>query len=403
MLTLPRQARWAVPAGAVAVVAVVAGASLIGVAQAAPALPPRTPAELLADVAGTTTPPPPMTGTVVETASLGIPQLPGSGNPASITSLLSGSHTIKVWYAGPKKFRLAVPVTMGETDMIRNGRTAWLWQSGANSVTTFDLPAHSHTPKTAPGAGASPLTPQQAAKQALAAVGPTTKVSVESNVVVAGQSAYQLVLAPKQAGSLIGQVTIALDGRHPQVPLRVQVFAPGASTPAYQVGYTSISFVTPSAANFTFTPPRTAHVHTVTPSARPGSSSGTKAPGGWTGYAPSKAGTAALGPGGTAVIGKGWRSVAVLPASSLSGLAGAGNAASAAGQAARSVSGTGAGVSGSEVLAALLKAATPVHGSWGSGKLLRTSLVSLLITHSGHVLVGAVTPSVLYAAAAHVK
>ena len=63
---------------------------------------------------------------------------------------------------------------------------------------------------------------------------------------------------------------------------------------------------------------------------------------------------------------------------------------------------SGSGESGA-VTAALMKSATPVHGAWGSGRLLRTSLVSVLITNSGHVLVGAVTPAVLYAAAAQVK
>ena len=65
----------------------------------------------------------------------------------------------------------------------------------------------------------------------------------------------------------------------------------------------------------------------------------------------------------------------------------------------------GSGGSGEDaaVAGALLKSATPVHGAWGSGRLLHTSLVSVLMTNSGHVLVGAVTPAVLYAAAAQVK
>jgi len=49
---------------------------------------------------------------------------------------------------------------------------------------------------------------------------------------------------------------------------------------------------------------------------------------------------------------------------------------------------------------ALLKSATRVSGAWGSGRLLRTSLVSALITDNGRMFVGAVQPSVLYAAAA---
>ena len=102
------------------------------------------------------------------------------------------------------------------------------------------------------------------------------------------------------------------------------------------------------------------------------------------------------------VIGKDWLSVAVLPASDLAGVMGAGGAsASAAGVGSQSVS-SGSGDSGA-VAAALLHSATPVHGAWGSGRLLHTSLVSVLMTNSGHVLVGAVTPAVLYAAAAQVK
>jgi hypothetical protein len=49
------------------------------------------------------------------------------------------------------------------------------------------------------------------------------------------------------------------------------------------------------------------------------------------------------------------------------------------------------------VLRALLLASTPEHGTWGSGRLLQTKVVSVLITSKGQILVGAVTPAVLYA------
>ena len=51
-------------------------------------------------------------------------------------------------------------------------------------------------------------------------------------------------------------------------------------------------------------------------------------------------------------------------------------------------------------LGLLLRAARPVHGSWGSGRLLTTSLLSVLVTSDGTVLAGAVTPDTLYADAA---
>ena len=234
----------------------------------------------------------------------------------------------------------------------------------------------------------APLTPQQAASQALKAVGPSTRVTVDRTVTVAGQPAYQLVLTPKSSGSLIGRVSLAIDATR-NVPLRVQVFARGAASPAIQVGYTSISFVKPAAANFNFTTPAGAKVKVVSPPADSSrhTAKGTKSS------------------GEPQVIGKDWLSVAVLPASDLAGVMGAGgassSASSAAGVGSQSVS-SGSGESGA-VAAALMKSATPVHGAWGSGRLLRTSLVSVLITNNGHVLVGAVTPAVLYAAAAQVK
>lgn len=384
---LSQRARWAVPGIAVAVVGGAIAASAITVAQASPGLPSRTPAQLLAAAGAQTTPPPPLTGTVVETASLGIPQLPGGDSPNNITSLLSGSHTVKVWYADPRHVRLAVPVQGAETDFIRNGNTGWMWQSSQDSVTKFLLPAGDHArAKVGAAWHGKPLTPQEAAQRVLAVVGPSTKVTTQSNVMVAGQAAYQLVIAPKDARSLVGKITIALDGAHPGVPLRVQVFARGAASPAFQVGYTSISFVRPAAANFAFTPPRGAHVHTMTlPTKQARYQSGQAS-------APK-------------IIGKDWLSVAVLPASDLSGLAG-GSAAGLAGPAARSAAGQGGSGGPNEnaaIMAALLKSATEVHGAWGSGKLLKTSLVSVLITSNGHILVGAVTPQVLYSAAAQVK
>ena len=362
---LSRRARWAVPAGALVITGGVIAGSVISVAQAAPGLPARTAAELLAEAADSTTPP--LTGTVVETASFGLPALPATGNPASLSSLLTGSHTVRVWYASPDHFRLAVPQSLSESDVIRDGSTAWLWQSTLNKVTKFTLPPHSA--KAVPN---QPLTPQQAAQQVLAAVGPTTTVSVASNVTVAGQAAYGLVLAPKDARSLVGQVQIDIDGRN-GVPLRLQVFARGASSPAFQVGYTDIQFVTPAPADVNFTPPPGSTVTQVN-------------------MAVGDKGTMGNASSGVSTIGSGWLTVLKLPSSALT------PSAPAPGSSAGPGGASGAG-DGSAVLHALLASATPVHGAWGTGRLLRTSLVSVLMTDQGSTFAGAVAPSVLYAAA----
>jgi outer membrane lipoprotein-sorting protein len=363
---LSRRARWAVPVGVLVITGAVMAGSLISVAQASPGLPSRTPAQLLVQVADSVTPP--LTGTVVETTSLGLPSLPGTADPTSLASLLTGSHTIRVWYASPRHFRLAVPGSLSETDVIADGNTAWLWESTANTVTEYTLPPHQSAPQTPPTT--APLTPQQAAQRVLAAVGQTTTVSVDSNVTVAGQAAYELVLAPKDSRSLVGQVQIAIDGRN-GVPLRLQVFARGASTPAFQVGYTSIQFVTPAPAELTFSPPPGAKVSQKNLSR--GMPSG-----------------ADHQPGDVATIGSGWLTVLDLPSSGLTAPSGGASA-----------PGNGGSGDSAAVLNALLGSAAHVSGAWGSGRLLQTSLVSVLITDSGRMFVGAVQPSVLYAAAGH--
>jgi len=360
---LSRRARWAVPVGALAIAGAVLAGSLISVAQASPGLPPRTPAQLLAQVADSVTPP--LTGTVVETTSLGLPSLPGTADPTSIASLLTGSHTIRVWYTGPRHFRLAVPESLSETDVIADGTTAWLWESTTNSVTEYTLPAHRQAPMTAPTS--APLTPQQAAQQVLAAVGKTTTVRVDSNVTVAGRPAYQLVLAPKDSRSLVGQVQIAIDARN-GVPLRLQVYARDASSPAFQVGYTAIQFVTPAPADLTFSPPRGAKVSHENLGSQQASGSSQQ--------------------GDTSTIGSGWLTVLDLPSAGLTAPSSSGSA-----------PGYGGSGDSAAVLNALLGSARSVSGAWGSGRLLQTSLVSVLITDSGRMFVGAVQPSVLYAAA----
>lgn len=363
---LSRRSRWAVPAGALAVTgALIAGVpALMSSAAAAPALPAKTPQQLLAQLAGEHQAPPPLTGTITETVSLGLPKLPDTGNPNSITSLLTGSHTVNIWYASPKSYRLSLPQSESETDVYREGTTAYLWQSTNNSVTKFVLP--DRAPATEPGP-VTPLTPQQAADQALALLGKSTNVTVASNETVAGQAAYTLVLSPKDSGSLIGQVAVAIDAEN-NVPLQVQLYARGASTPAVSVGFTAVSFTRPSAADLSFTPSATAKITTV--NSKPGANAGAVPD--------------------VATVGSGWLTVAELPSSVLN-------------EAARANTGNGTGVQGASAaeasagLNALVNDATPVSGSWGSGSIIKTSLLTILIT-GNKVYLGAVDPSVLYAA-----
>jgi outer membrane lipoprotein-sorting protein len=388
-IKLSRRGRWLVPVTAVAVTGGVIAGMQIPSAQATPALSAKTPAQLLSQV-DSAAKVPPLTGTVVETTSLGLPQLPQAANPNSLSSLITGSHTLKVYYQDARHFRLAVPQSLSENDVIRDGNTLWLWDSTRNTVTDYTWPKGAlkhngeHVRTQLP---TTPLTPQQAADQVLKAVGKTTVVSVQSNVLVAGEPAYQLVLAPRDNRSLVGEVVIAIDGKY-GVPLRLQVFAKNATAPAFQVGYTDISFVTPASANLQFTPPPGAKltVHNL---------------GGENGKHVMRQGSATAPDAGFGGYGSGWLAVAQIPQSAFNqALGGSGQV---GGKPAPAGTQSGMGAIGGEsaaVLHAMLAAAKPVHGSWGSGTLLTTSLMSMLITN-GEIYVGAVEPSVLYAAVGH--
>ena len=384
---MSRRARWGVPGVAIAVTAGAIAVLQIPAAQASPDLPAKTPAQLLASLSSDAKVPP-LTGTVVETASLGLPQLPQVGNASSPLSLLTGSHTVKVYYQDASHFRLAVPQPESETDVIADGTKLWLWESTSDSVTEFIPPAGGMKAEQKVAGEAPVLTPQQAANQVLAAVGKTTVVSVQDNVMVAGDPAYQLVLAPKDQRSLIGRVMIAVDGKY-GVPLRVQVYAKGASSPAFQVGYTALQFVAPSTANFAFTPPHGAKVDVVNLGKESGKAS---MPAGGTSMS------------GFGTYGKSWLTVVAFPQADLMKGFGGGAASQGPGKQPDiySASGNGVGVSSQELLNALLGSAKPVSGSWGSGTLVSTSLVSMLMT-GGEVYIGAVEPSVLYAAVGHTE
>lgn len=358
-----RKARWLVPVAVVAVITAGFGVNA-AVANADPALPARTAADLLVSLADAHSRP--FSGTVAETADLGIPALPGTASTSlSWQSLISGSHTARVWYASPSQVRVSLVGDLAESDVVRNGRDVWVWSSRDNTASHTVLPSGT-TP--APDA-TPPIDPATAAARALAAIDPSTSVTVDGTSRVAGRPVYELVLTPRASSSLIGQVRLAVDSET-SVPLRVQVFARGATAPAFETAFTSVSFDKPDASVFTFSPPAGAQ---VTESTLPTHDATAR-----TGSDPTSTATGAR----PTVIGTGWTAVVEIP------------------DAAALTSGSGSAQGGSAAVSTLMRATTTVTGSFGSGQLLQTSLMSVLLLSDGRMFVGAVTPDLLEQAAA---
>ncbi|HEY0868930.1 MAG TPA: hypothetical protein VGD55_00885, partial [Acidothermaceae bacterium] len=143
----------------------------------------------------------------------------------SIETLVTGSNTMNVWYAGPQRQRFALLGQLSENDVIHNGTDLWSYDSSSRTVTHETVTGQASDRIGTSIASAAPsLDPQTAAEKALAAIDPTTTVVVDRTARVAGRAAYQLLLTPKDARSLIGSVRIAVDSAT-SVPLRVQIFA----------------------------------------------------------------------------------------------------------------------------------------------------------------------------------
>jgi outer membrane lipoprotein-sorting protein len=340
--------RWLVPACVAGVTALAAG-GMFNAQASSDALPELTPAALLADVQSADVPG--FSGTIVSKLALGLPELPalgGSTDRASMASLLSGSHTMRFWYGGVDRQRTALLGTTDETDVFHNGRDLWEWDSDAHVATHTVLPPEPATGRDAPD---TELTPQQVAHRLLAVMQPSTAVTVEHDRRVADRSAYELVLTPRDPATRVGSVRIAVDGST-KMPLGVQVFPRGKSSPAIDVSFSHVTFKPPAARNFSFTPPPGARV---------------------------RRGMVADGPLGQALpgrastIGSGWTALAEYHATPAQ---------------VRKLTGP------------VVNALTAVHGAWGSGRLLDSALVSVLLTDDGRVFAGAVDPSALFAAAA---
>lgn len=329
---------------------VVAGVVAIPLAAtAAPDLPAKSPAAVLALVAASKTLPG-YTGELTQTSALGIPSLPSTGpgsasSTASALDLLGGNHSASIAVAGTTRSRVAVQDPMGERDVVRNGNTVWVWNSAKKTAEQITVDTSALPP-----AQQTTMTPQTAADQAIARITPSTTVSVTTTATVAGRAAYTLVLAPKTEATTVGSVRIAVDAST-GLPLRVQVFARGATAPAFEVGFTQLDYTAPPATRFDFTPPpgTTVEHHTVTPGAH----------------------RASPLPAKPQVTGSGWDAVVTIPAA--------------------------------DVPAALGSDPTFLgltQGAAGGARVLSTPLVTVLRTSDGRILAGAVPQQRLEALAA---
>ncbi|MFE6866993.1 outer membrane lipoprotein carrier protein LolA [Kitasatospora sp. NPDC057692] len=395
--------RVAVPLAVTAAIA--AGVGLVPALadSSPPELPALTAEQVVAKVLGSQAQT--LTGTVSVSTDLGVPSqllgaaaggLAGGGAgrggdgpsgaapTAKLTGLLGGEHTLRVAVDGPDRQRIGLLEQLSGYELIRNGDQAWAWDSSTNEAVHLtgarpDAAAGGH-PGSAPLTGV-PTTPQEAARQFLAAGAGTTAVTVDGTATVAGQKAYRLSVKPTQPGSTIGEVRIAVAADN-GVPLSVVVRGADGGT-VLDVHFTQVSFARPAAKTFEFTVPKGAKVTEQKASAAPRGE-----------VSPEEAEAAA---DGLNVIGEGWTAVlsAKLPSGDVFVPAEGGGPRGKGGHGPGG-RGPGAGEGAAQNPLALAKSlGKPVAG----GSLISTKVLNVLVTDDGRVFAGAVTPSVLQSAA----
>jgi len=407
---LSPRTRWAVPAVvAVAVTGAFLAPPLLASADDA-GLPDVTPAQLVAAIADAG--PAPLSGTVVYTARLGLPELPMSDvSGADPTALLGGSSTLRVWTDGTARSRVSLLGATSEYSVVHDGSEAWTYSStddaavhyslDAAGTARYDALAADAAAGTLPPVAGDLPTPAAAAQSALAQAEEFSTISLDASTTVAGRGAYQLVVIPKSSGTLVARVVIAVDAAT-HTPLRVQVWSTqDASTPALEIGFTDVRFAAPSDEVLAFSAPAGATVKDVV----------VPLPATPTTPDPVDPATAAL-PEGATVTGTGWESVAQLSGLDVAGLV-AGDPTALA-----TVPGAAPTI-GSATAQDLIDQFVPRDGSGSpaapgldtsalydqlttvvpEGRLLTSRLLSVLVTNDGRVLVGAVPPETLRAKA----
>ncbi|GAB3127362.1 LolA family protein [Glaciibacter psychrotolerans] len=341
---------------AIVVPAVIAAGVLVVpmMATAASDLPGQTPAQVLELIGSSSVTA--LSGTVQQTSDLGIPDLPigaASAGPdaTSMLDLLTGSHTARVYLDGSDKTRVQVLDSLAERDVVRNGSDLWYYNTADQTATHVTVPASMPGGDVASPVPTTIQTPAQVAQKFLAAIDPSTSVALGPDTTVAGRAAYTLVLTPKAGDTLVGSVSIAVDGTT-GLPLSVDVHAVGQSAPAFEIAFTDLSLAAPSASLFTFTPPAGV---TVKEQSLPTMNA-----------MPTPDATAVP----HTVIGSGWSAVLELPPGTVP-----------------------ASLTSSPLYPELTQAVT-------GGRVFSTSLANVLLTTDGRVFAGAVSTARLQAAAA---
>ncbi|MFE6223944.1 MULTISPECIES: outer membrane lipoprotein carrier protein LolA [unclassified Streptomyces] len=299
----------------------------------------------------------------------------GTADPsAQLGKLVSGTHTLKIAADGPERQKLTLVDGKEQYSLVHNGDEVWAYDSRSNTV---------FHEKGAEGPGQAPqeelpASPKALADEVLKAAGDTTSITVGGTANVAGRDAYRLVIEPKQQGSTVDAITIAVDAAT-GTPLKFTLDSTSGGKPVVDAGFTKVDFGRPAASEFAFTVPEGAKVTDADAVEKEHGDAGKDLEKELEkGFGDFGLGGLGGGNGEPNVIGEGWTSIARFDS---------GAPAPKTEDAPKEVQGF------------LDSLGEKVSGKFGSGTVFKTKIVNALMTDDGTVYVGAVTPQALVDAA----
>ena len=151
-------------------------------------------------------------------------------------SALMSSATGRLW-ANQNGGRLELQSDAGDAQIVWNDSKVTVYDASSNTAYTYDLPQSSST--TDKGTSAVPTVDE--ITKFLTELGKNWTVSGADPSNTGGQESYTVKVSPSHDGGLLGSAELAFDASN-GVPLKVAVYAQGASSPVLALEATNVSF-----------------------------------------------------------------------------------------------------------------------------------------------------------------
>lgn len=193
-----------------------------------------------------------------------VPQLVEQNSLTDAISFVAGSDTIRV-YASEEGFRAQILDPMSQRDVIVNKDAFYSYNAKTNTVLTRSIDGEVDKPTLDELNSEVELdltNPDELASALLEEADGTAAITVGADHRVAGQDAYRLVVTPESSVSLVERIEISVDA-NTGLGLGVQVYSTQQSDVAFSVAFDTISYDTPEASIFAFSPPPGATVETL--------------------------------------------------------------------------------------------------------------------------------------------